>query len=77
MRISWRKDCWTIWPIRKAGEAVLFEGEAGLKIGDILEFRDGDLRRLDEELAGEWGGAFQGQLVGRVDRSGMYWRAEK
>ena len=48
------------------GAITFFNGHPALKVGELLEVRDGPLRRLEEELPNEWGGRFQGKLVGRV-----------
>ncbi len=48
------------------GEIVFLNGRANLRVGDILEFRGEELRRLDREVSGEWNGSFVGRLVGRV-----------
>jgi hypothetical protein len=49
-----------------SGEIVFLNGDAGLRAGDILEFRGEDIRRLDREVAGEWGDRFTGRLVARA-----------
>jgi len=43
-------------------------GDAAIGVGDIVEVRDGPLRRLEREVNGEWGDRFAGELVGRVRR---------
>jgi hypothetical protein len=48
------------------GEVVWFHGDADASVGDVIEFRDGPLRRLTRELPDEWGGRFQNMHVGRV-----------
>lgn len=48
------------------GALEFFRGDAVLKVGDIVEVRDGPVRRLERELAGEWDGAFNGKRVARV-----------
>lgn len=48
------------------GEIEFFRGDAHIRVGDIIELRDGPLRRLDRELAGEWDGLFSGRHAGRV-----------
>ena len=50
------------------GFVQFYHGASGLRVGDILEFRDGPLRRLEREIAGEWDDRFTGKLVGRVRR---------
>ncbi len=49
-----------------SGEVTFFRGEPSLSVGDLVEFRDGELRRLEREVAGEWGDRFTGELLGRV-----------
>lgn len=49
-----------------SGEVVFLQGEASARVGDVLELRGGDLRRLEREISGEWGDRFTGRLVGRV-----------
>jgi hypothetical protein len=49
-----------------AGGAEFFEGYADVRVGDLVEVRDGALRRLEREVSGEWGDRFTGRLVGRV-----------
>ena len=49
-----------------AGEVEFLNGDGTIAVGDIVSFRDGDLRRLERAVAGEWGGRFAGELVGRV-----------
>lgn len=49
-----------------SGEVTFFYGEPSLSVGDVVEFREGDLRRLTREVAGEWADTFTGKLVGRV-----------
>jgi endonuclease YncB( thermonuclease family) len=48
------------------GAVVFFGGAAELQVGELIELRGGDLRRLDEAVADEWGGDFTGQLIGRI-----------
>ncbi|HOZ46292.1 MAG TPA: thermonuclease family protein [Candidatus Hydrogenedentes bacterium] len=48
------------------GAVVFFGGNAEIAPGDLIELRDVPLRRLDERVAGEWGGRFTGRLVGRA-----------
>jgi len=43
-----------------SGAVTFLEGDAAVRVGDLLEFRGGPLRRLDQEIAGEWGGHFSG-----------------
>jgi len=50
-----------------SGEIVYLAGTADMRLGDIVELRGGDLRRLERELPGEWGGRFAGRIVGRVE----------
>lgn len=49
-----------------AGEVEYFDGFANVSVGDLVELRDGALRRLDREIEGEWGNRFTGQLIARV-----------
>jgi len=48
------------------GAAVFFHGRNDIHVGDLIEFRGGDLRRLTQELDDEWGGRFQDRLVARI-----------
>lgn len=48
------------------GEVEFIHGDAAVRVGDILEFRDGALRRLEREVSGEWDDRFTGRIVGRV-----------
>jgi len=48
------------------GEVTFFHGLPALVVGNLVEFRDGDLRRVEREADGEWGDRFSGQLIGRV-----------
>jgi len=50
----------------RGGEIVYLHGASGLRVGEIVELRGGDVRRLDREVAGEWGGRFAGRNVGRI-----------
>lgn len=50
------------------GSVEFYHGDDALCVGDILEFRDAPLRRIDREIAGEWGERFQGKIVARVRR---------
>jgi len=49
-----------------SGTVTFFRGMPDLEAGEIVEFRDGPLRRLERELGEEWGARFSGKLVGRV-----------
>jgi len=49
-----------------SGTVVFFHGNAGFEVGDAIELRGAPLRRIERELAEEWGGRFTGDLVGRV-----------
>ena len=51
-----------------SGWVTFFGGDAGIEAGDLIELRDGPLRRLGRALPGEWAGRFEGRLVGRVHR---------
>lgn len=42
-------------------------GDSRIQVGDLVELRDGPIRRLDRVLDGAWGGRF-GRHVGRVSR---------
>jgi hypothetical protein len=48
------------------GFVTFYRGDPSVRLGDIVELRDGPLRRLEREISGEWGGRFTGKLVGRV-----------
>lgn len=47
-------------------EIAFLRGDAGVRVGDLIEFRGPDLRRLDRVVDGEWGDRFSGRLVARV-----------
>ena len=49
-----------------SGEIVFLNGRADLRVGDILEFRGEEIRRLEREVAGEWNETYSGRLVARV-----------
>lgn len=49
-----------------SGKIEFFHGDSDLSVGDVIEFREGDLRRLEREVAGEWGDRFTGSVVARV-----------
>lgn len=49
-----------------SGEVEFFHGDGSVLVGQILEFRDGPLRRVEREVSGEWDDRFVGRLVGRV-----------
>ena len=49
-----------------SGSVEFFSGDGSIAVGQILEFRDGDLRRLEREIPGEWDDRFTGRMVGRV-----------
>ena len=49
-----------------SGDIEFLNGNATIRVGEVLEFRDGPLRRLDREVTGEWDDAFIGKLVGRI-----------
>lgn len=51
-----------------AGFITFFSGDAAIRTGDVVEIRDGPVRRLDPALPNEWGGRFTGRLVGRAGR---------
>lgn len=48
------------------GEIEFFQGNSNVRVGDIVEVRGLPLRRLDRAVEGEWGGRFEGRLIGRV-----------
>jgi hypothetical protein len=50
------------------GFVQFYQGDASVRVGDIVELRDDPLRRLERSVEGEWGGRFSGKLVGRVRR---------
>jgi endonuclease YncB( thermonuclease family) len=49
-----------------AGQIVFYRGNADLRVGDLIELRGAPVRRLERELAGEFGGRFSGKLVARA-----------
>lgn len=51
-----------------SGEIEFLHGESQVDVGDILEIRDGALRRLERRVSGEWADRFTNRLVGRVSR---------
>jgi hypothetical protein len=50
------------------GFVQFYQGDASVRVGDIVELRDEPLRRLERSVEAEWGGRFLGKLVGRVRR---------
>ena len=50
------------------GFVCFYCGESRIRVGDIVELRDGALRRLEREVEGEWGERFTGKLTGRVQQ---------
>jgi hypothetical protein len=48
-------------------EVTFFSGCGDLTIGELVELRDGPLRRLDLPADSEWGGRFAGRIIGRVN----------
>ena len=48
------------------GFVQFYQGDATISVGDLIEFRDGAIRRLEREIGGEWGNRFTGHLIGRV-----------
>jgi len=50
------------------GFVQFFQGDAGVRLGDIIEVRDGPLYRLERVVAGEWDDRFTGRLAGRIQR---------
>jgi endonuclease YncB( thermonuclease family) len=51
-----------------SGVVTFHHGNAEIAMGEIIELRDGPLRRLSQELPGEWNGHFTEKLVGRVNQ---------
>jgi endonuclease YncB( thermonuclease family) len=50
----------------RVGQVDFFHGNADVTVGDLVELRGGQLRRIERELDYEWGGRFAGRLMGRV-----------
>jgi hypothetical protein len=50
----------------RGGQMVYLNGVPRLRVGEILELRGGDLRRLNRVVSGEWDDRFTGRTVGRV-----------
>lgn len=50
------------------GFIEFLHGEAHITVGDLLEIRDGPVRRLDHPIDGTWGGRFLGRHIGRVSQ---------
>lgn len=50
----------------RAMSLTLFHGDIPAQVGEIIELRGAPPRRVDEAVGGEWGGAFEGGIVGRV-----------
>lgn len=48
------------------GRVTFLHGDSSVQVGDLVEVRGGASRRLEHELANEWGGRFTGKLVGRI-----------
>lgn len=48
------------------GGLEFLEGNTAINVGDLVEVRGAEPRRLDREAADEWGGRFNGRLVARV-----------
>ncbi len=48
------------------GAITFYRGKADIHVGDLIEVRDGPVRRYSNALAEEWGGAFAGRLIARV-----------
>lgn len=48
------------------GTLTFHHGDATVRVGDLLELRNGPIRRLTPAIQGEWGDRFKGQHVGRV-----------
>lgn len=51
-----------------SGEIRFLNGDPSLHVGDIIELRGPNLRRLEREINGEWGDRFTGKLAGRIRR---------
>ncbi|MCC6489254.1 MAG: thermonuclease family protein [Candidatus Hydrogenedentes bacterium] len=49
-----------------AGGVEFLEGNTAIDVGDVVEVRGAEPRRLEREAADEWGGEFTGRLVARV-----------
>lgn len=49
-----------------SGEVTFLAGNPDVRVGDLIEVRGGDPRRLEREIAGEWGDRFTGRLMARV-----------
>lgn len=43
-----------------------YDGRADLAVGDLVELRGAPVQRLDAAIAGEWGGEYEGRLLGRI-----------
>jgi endonuclease YncB( thermonuclease family) len=54
------------WPTPNLA-LTFFRGRADLRVGDVVELRSAPVRRLDAPQDDEWGGAYAGKLVGRVN----------
>ena len=52
----------------RVGEISFLYGELNLSVGDVVEVRGEELRRLDLEVPGEWNDVFTGRFVGRVSK---------
>ena len=59
------------------GEVTFLHGDSGVRVGDILEFRGGNLRRLEREVSGEWDDRFTGKLVGWVKKVTHRFRGDR
>jgi endonuclease YncB( thermonuclease family) len=50
------------------GFVQFYHGDAGIRLGDLVELREPPPRRLEREIDGEWDDRFMGKIVGRVRR---------
>jgi hypothetical protein len=50
------------------GFIQFFQGNAAVRLGEIVEVRDGPLCRLERIVSGEWDDRFVGKLIGRACR---------
>lgn len=60
-----------------SGAIEFLSGDASIRVGELVEFRGGALRRLEREVAGEWDDRFTGKLVGRVKEVRHRFRGER
>lgn len=50
----------------RAMSLTLFHGDGAARTGQIIELRGAPPQRIDDAVEGEWGGVFEGRIVGRV-----------